>query len=396
MRTGKYRVFPILMLAFFRVATLVAVGLAFPLYFIDEGLNPEIIGIITSGTSMAYLVSPLIFRNVHKKIGMKKAIIISTGGFLFTQIVYQISLNPYLVYSMLILDGIVLGLFWPVLMTSVSAVSSLENYRGNNSKKDKLMKNYSISWNLGGILSYVLSTIVLFIVSDIILIFRLSLLFCIIIFIAAFIYKEPKNNFEEEIIVPIDERIKAFPQREQINFPLFLPLFITAIYGFLISSIGLAYPIKSETLNFELYTNYMFFFFRMSTQTISISITMDFSIRKLKKIIPWTTLITFLSIFFMGINQDLVVFGVLFCLFGIFVSFMYTLAFKLILFRNIANNTSKYSVYFETLMGVGFFLAPIVSGFIAAWNVDFSFYFSSILTVITLFIILLLGKKVRE
>jgi MFS family permease len=224
----------------------------------------------------------------------------------------------------------------------------------------------------------------------------LSLIFCIIIFITAFIYKEPKNHLEEQIIVPIDERIKAIPQREQVNFPLFLPLFVIGIYGFLIGSIGLVYPVKSETLNFELFTNYMFGFFRMSTQTISISITMDFTIRKLKKIIPWTMLITFFSIFFMGLNQNLVIFGILFCLFGMFASFMYTLTFKLILFRNIANNTSKYSVYFETLIGVGFFLAPIVSGFIAAWNVDFSFYFLSILTAITLFVILVLGKKVKE
>jgi len=396
MIAGRYRVFPILLLAYFRVAFGVVIGLAVPLYFLEEDLNPQIIGVIVSGTAMAYLFSPLVFRNVHKKIGMKRAIIISTSGFLFTQIIYQISLNPLLVYLMLIFDGIALGLFWPVLMTTISAISNLDEYRDNNIMKDKLMKNYSLSWNLGGIFSYILGTIILFFISDIILMFRLSLIFCFIAFVASFFYKEPKNHMDQEVIVPMDERIKALPQREQVSFPLFLPLIIIAIYGFLIGSIGLVYPVKSEILNFALFTNYLFFLIRMTTQTVSISKTMDFSINKLKKTILYSTIITFFSILIMGLNQNLIIFGILFCVFGIFVSFLYTFAFKLILFRNIANNTSKYSVYFESFVGIGFFLAPIITGFIATWNVDFSFYFLSILTLVAIALLLIFRNQIKD
>ncbi|GAH58609.1 unnamed protein product, partial [marine sediment metagenome] len=59
MKADNYRVFPIFFLAFTRVATGVTIGLAIPLYLIEIGLNPEIIGIILSGTAMAYLFSPL-------------------------------------------------------------------------------------------------------------------------------------------------------------------------------------------------------------------------------------------------------------------------------------------------------------------------------------------------
>ena len=48
MKADNYRVFPIFFLAFTRVAKSVAIGLAIPLYLIKIGLNPEIIGIITS------------------------------------------------------------------------------------------------------------------------------------------------------------------------------------------------------------------------------------------------------------------------------------------------------------------------------------------------------------
>jgi MFS family permease len=153
MKTDNYRVFPVFFLAFTRVATGVAIGLAIPLYLIEIGLSPEIIGIITSGTAMAYLFSPLIFRNVQKKLGVKPTIIISSLGFLFIQVILQFSKDPLLIYFLLILDGTFLGLFWPILMGVLSAISNSEEYHKNNSLKDKLMKKYSVAWNFGGIFS---------------------------------------------------------------------------------------------------------------------------------------------------------------------------------------------------------------------------------------------------
>jgi len=395
MKTDNYRVFPILFLACTRVATGVAIGLAIPLYLIEIRLNPEIIGFIISGTAMAYLFSPLIFRNVQKKLGVKPTIILSSLGFLFIQVILQFSKDPLLIYFLLILDGTFLGLFWPVLMGALSAISNSEEYRKNNSLKDKLMKKYSLAWNFGGIFSYALGFLILFYIENIHIMFLFALFFAIIGFSMALIIQEPSHSFDKEIIVPIDEGVKAIPQREHISFPLFLPLFMIGIYGFLIGGMGLIYPIKSEILNFALFTNYLFFFLRMSTQTISISKSMDFKIKNTKKMIPISNLIIVISLFLMGINQNLFIFAILSCAFGIFNSFYYTLAFKLIVFRNIANNTYKYSIYFETAIGIGFFFAPILCGFIAAVDANLAFFFLSLLSLLSLVIYLLSKNKIK-
>jgi len=391
----KYRFYPILGVAFFRVALGVAIGLAIPLYYLEIDIDPSMIGIITSGTAMAYLFSPLVFRNVHKKIGIKYTVLVSFTGFLVIQIIFQISLNPLLVYIMLILDGIVLGMFWPVLMTAVSSITDSNKSNEKENKKNNIMKHYSLSWNFGGIFSFLFGTFILFLIEDHLIMFRFALVFASIGFIFAIIFQEPNSILDREIIVPIDERVKDIPNKENISFPLILPLFITAVYGFLIAGVGLAYPIKSETLNFALFTNYLFYFFRMTSQTISISKSMDFSVKFLKKLIPYSSLIIIITLFIMAINQNIVLFGILFCIFGMFLSFYYTISFKLIVFRNIAKNTSKYSVYFETMVGIGFFFAPIITGFIAEFNENIAFFFLSVLSVISLLFFVLMQRKIK-
>ncbi|MFX0059648.1 MAG: MFS transporter [Candidatus Heimdallarchaeota archaeon] len=396
MEKSKYRFYPILFLAFLRVAVGVAIGLAIPLYYLDIGIDPEIIGIITSGTAMAYLVSPIIFRNMYKKIGMKYTLLISTAGFLIIQIILQISLVPLLVFTLLIFDGIVLGMFWPVLMTAISIISDSKKSEKHHSENNNVMKHYSLSWNFGGIFSFLLGTIVLIFIEDHLIMFRFALIFAIIGFTFALLFQEPNKVLDKDIIVPIDERVKDIPNRENISFPLILPLSMIAVYGFLIAGLGLAYPIKSEILNFALFTNYLFYFFRMTTQTISISKSMDFSIKFLKKIIPFSNLIIIITLFLMALNQNIIIFGISFCIFGIFHSFYYTFSFKLIIFRNIAKNTSKYSVYFETLVGIGFFFGPIITGFIAGFNENIAFHFLASLSLLNLIFFLILAKKVKD
>ena len=94
-------------------------------------------------------------------------------------------------------------------------------------------------------------------------------------------------------------------------------------------------------------------------------------------------------------NQNIIIFGICFCIFGVFLSYSYTISFKLIVFRNIAKNTSKFSAYFETMIGIGFFFGPIIIGFISRFNENVSFYFLSVLSLITLIIFILFRKKIK-
>ncbi len=390
----KYRVFPILFLAFFRVALGVAIGLAVPIYLISINLEPEFIGIIISGTAMAYLFSPLLFRNIHKKLGLKITLILSSSGFLLIQIILQFTLDPWVIYILLIADGIFLGFFWPDLMTIISIISNQKQYFKNEVEKNKLMKSYSLSWNLGGVFSFILGSILLLLIDNNLIMFKFALIFAIIGVVFAFLIQNPDKDVKSEIVIPLDNGLKCIPIEDEISFPIYLPLVMIGIYGFLIGGVGLLYPLKSDLLSYAVFTNYFFYAIRLASQTTTITKSMDYNLKQVKKLLPYSTMIIIFALILMAINQNLIIFGILFFVFGTFLSFHYTLSFKLIVFKNIAENTSKYSAYFETMVGFGFFFAPIVLGFVANLDIDIGFLFLASLCILSLIFYLINRKKI--
>jgi len=395
MEDKKYKIFPVLILAFFRVALGVAIGLAIPVYLISIQLEPAFIGIITSGTAMAYLFSPLVFRNIHKKLGLKITLILSSSGFLLIQIILQFTLDPLVIYILLIADGTFLGFFWPDLMTIISLISNQKQYFESQEKKNKLMKSYSLSWNLGGVFSFILGTILLFFIDNNLIMFDFALIFAITGVIFAFLIQNPGNTTQSEVIVPLDKGLKCIPIEEEVSFPLYIPLVLIAVYGFLIGGLGLVYPLKSDLLSYAVFTTYLFYSIRLASQTVAISKFMDVKLYFVKKILPYSTIVIIFTLFLMAINQNLIIFSFLFLIFGTFLAFHYTLSFKLIVFRNASENTSKYSAYFETMIGIGFFFAPIILGFAVNLGIDIGFLFLASISTLSLIFYLLMRKSIK-
>ncbi len=392
----NYKAFPIFFLAFFRVANVVIIDLAFPLYYAQINVNPEIIGIILAARAFSYLFSPILLRNIPKKIGKKNCLLISGTGTLIITIGYEISLNPLAGLFLRFVDGLLLGMFWPVLMGSISSVCNLDGMRENDEKKDKIMRRYSISWNFGGIVSYLIGTIMLFLIDDLYLIFHIALFFAILQFISSFLYKEPMEKINLEKPEVSIEYSKPPLLRENVKFPKFFPFFIVMVYSFLLGAIGLIYPLKSEMLQYAIYTNYLFFFIRMTTQTILLSTTMKLSINLIKKLFPYILIATSVSLLIMGLNQNLIIFGILFGINGIVISFFYLFSFKIVIFRDMVENTYRNSTYFEASVGLFFFIGPIIGGLLATIDINLAFYILSVTSIGTLIAYLIIRNKLNS
>jgi MFS family permease len=395
--TNNYRMYPIIFISFLRVAVSFTLELAIPLYFISINLDPTLIGIITSGTSMIYLFSPVLLKNIPQKIGIKNSILISVSGTCIIQIIFQFSLQPWLVYALLIMEGFLIGLFWPVLITSISIISKTEEVCEDESEQDKLINRYNVAWNSGAIFSYLIGTILLFIIELVELIFSLTLIYSILLVFFTILFQDPekKEMEEKQQEIVITNQLKANCKREEITFPLYLSLYVIGFYGFLIGSLILLYPIKSDALNFAVFTTYLLNFLRMTTQTISISKLSILPIRKLKKMFYYSIPAMGVIFVFLDIFDNIFIFGALFVSFGFFGSILYIFSFKLIIYKNIVEDSSKYSSYFETSSGVGFFVSPIIGGFLADINLSFVFYFTAILTLIVIIFSLLVRKSLK-
>ncbi|MEJ2251792.1 MAG: MFS transporter, partial [Candidatus Lokiarchaeota archaeon] len=132
------------------------------------------------------------------------------------------------------------------------------------------------------------------------------------------------------------------------------------------------------------------FFFAIS-QTISLTFA---SLMKLKyfKSIPALSLIMIVILLpLVGLNTNYWVFVVLFFLIGFCTGILYGVSLRMILMLNIKRKTSKYSGIVESLIGLGFLIAPIIAGFIAGINLNFTFYILAIFLLILGFLLIYLS-----
>jgi MFS family permease len=371
------------LLGFLRCASGFGIGMALPLYYYGK-LEGTMIGFISSAVALSYLFSPYIFRNIYKKIGMKMCLVIANSVFVIDQIGLQFCLDlPIMTYLFLFFDGIVLGLYWPVITGIFTVIYTQEN---DELKKKKINRNFGLSWNIGGTFGYLLSAFALFIISDILLIFDLSLTYTIIGLIIALLllrFNEGSTlkNFGKESV--IEEEGSNPNTKSKWNFPLYIPLLFGLLFALITSANGVLYPIKSKLLNFSDFSAYITSFVRLIVQTTFISYTLGLPIQKVKKAIPFLMLISIICLILLGITQELIVCIILSGVLGIFFAFCHSFSFRLTIDKNMERNDMKATTYFETILGIAFFVGPIMGGFLADISIILGY---STLAIILLFL----------
>jgi hypothetical protein len=91
----------------------------------------------------------------------------------------------------------------------------------------------------------------------------------------------------------------------------------------------------------------------------------------------------------------LLIFGIIFMILGLTLSFFYSFSFKLTVFRNITENTSKYGTFFESIVGLFFFLGPIISGFIIYFDINTMYFILSFIMVLGFIFYMLVKQKLK-
>ena len=378
----------IALLSFLRCASGFGTGMALPLYYfgkIDEGL----IGFVVAATALSYLFAPYLFRNVYKKIGMKICLLIASIGFVINQIGLQFFLDiPIMTYVFLFSDGIMLGLFWPVISGMFTVILSQEN---DELKKKKLNRNFGLSWNVGGLFGYLLSAFALFIMEDLLLIYDLSLIYTIIGLIIALSFKEPTTNFGVENTFKEEG---SNPKTEtKWKFPAYVPFLMALLFALIMGANGVLYPLKSKQLNFIDFSAYVTSFIRLLVQTACISYALVLPIKKLKKAIPFLMVIGMVGLFMLGFTEDLIICIIMAGILGAFIGFTHSFGFRLTISKNLERNDMKATTYFETILGINFWIGPILGGFLGGFSVLLGYStLAIVLLLVTLFFIFIRNK----
>lgn len=395
-----WRFWPVFILAFFYPMNNGMINLAIPIYYLQEGLNTGAIGILSAGATISYTFSPLLLNKISQKIKRKTSIIIALFGVFVAEIFFYLTLNPILFIISRILEGFFMGLYWPNLQSSIS-----DNIFHKHSS---LTAKYNISWNSGMLIGFLFGAFLLFSFAYLEIIFYVApILIFINLIIAITAFQEPRKlnihskQFKEHIKQQKINLVKAVEIKEEhvdfrkLSYPKLYPFLIIIAYCLTRASINFLYPIKSEFLGFEEYTVYIATFFLALSQVIAMFFASIMKLRYFNKIPPIMIGILVVVIPMIALNQELIIFIILFLFVGACTGVLYGVSLRLFLMLNIKDNTSKYSGILESLIGFGFLITPIFSGFIADIDLNITFYIlTAIICIIFILSLSLAIKKV--
>ncbi len=392
----KWRFWPVILLTSFYTINSSLIMLGIPIFFFQQGISLEIIGLLSAAQIITYCFSPMLFNNLSNKLGRKRSLIISMVGVSISQITYYFLLDPIIFLIARFSEGLFLGFFAPNLQASISDNPNLEH--------SKYLSRLSLSFNSGGLIGLLFGALFLFFVNDIILVFYIAPLLLISnAFIAIFFFEESTKLKDNNRVETSAYRHEENPVQDSSNtsniekyqIPVIIPIIIMFGFSFSIGSANFIYPIKSEILGFLPYSAYFLSFIATFMQTISTYKANLWSVNRLKLVSLVSIILVSIIIIGFGINDFFDGFILLFILIGLFAGALYGSAMKFFMILNLTKQTSKYSSIMESLTDITYFATQLTAGLIGGLNLRLAFFTLAIILMVIFLLYLLYLKKLK-
>lgn len=379
-----YRAWPIFWLAFVRLiyVSIFERALSNYLYF-DLDISESTLGIISSAGAIAYIFAPILGQWITSKIGIRKALILScliTPFLTGAQIIY---FEPWFLILCRVFLGLAIGLYWPNCMNLLSKWQKISS----SEKAKKNFRNFNFSWNSGFIIGLLIGYIWSFSWNDYsAMIFSWSLSF-LLIPISFFINKDskthdPKEQLEIHLENPIyEEDFKMFSKTSSNSNSSMI------IYPILFSWIGIiflsttksillfTYPVFLKGVTSETQSTYLVQGGMQLAQLIGLTWINVMNIYKRKNSVLISLISVVLISFTIFYISSIWYIAIIFAITGLFFGFIHGTSMKIMLDYGTAKNTARYSTLNEIIIGIGFGITPIISGYVVEINIYAVFVF---------------------
>ncbi len=377
----------IYLLAFFGDLSLSLIGLSLVLFAVELGATTTQVGIISSAYGLTYLFMPALLGRLGDKIGRKMSLLIATIGqtgvaLFLIWVAIADYITPNLGHLMLahIFGGIVYGFFWPAIEAYVSETT--EDGDGNHIRS---ISNFCVAWSLGFslgplIAGYFSEINVLF--SFIVLAVIYAIEFLIVLIKIPKIPSETQVKQQEqkkanstkneeiqlkEISMSLD---KANNSKHNVAFILLFGTLIYSMLGRFIFSYFANYAVLPEGLNWSgtlvgqmifvvgMARTVFFFFGRYTKPEVS------------RIIIAFLPLGLLLFILMLVTSPILII--LIFIAFGGLLGHQYFSSLELLLKNEREGKGAKAGI-FESAVGFGSVLSPVIAGGLGEINLRLPF-----------------------
>ncbi|MHA2185514.1 MAG: MFS transporter [Promethearchaeota archaeon] len=403
----NYRTWPIFLLAFIRLfyVSIFERGLSNYLLY-DIGIRESTLGFISSAGAITYIFAPILGIFLTKKfLGVRKALILNsilTPLLTGVQILYP---EAWFLIICRVSLGLSMGLFWPNCLNLLSKwqkVSTLERSKKN-------FGAFNFSWNFGFIGGLLVGFVWTLFLSDYFAMMIAWILSFSLIPVSFFIKGEEKSeNGEEPIIyqtedplshLDIEQDLKINPQTPMIIYPI---LFSWAGIAFLTISksiFNFGYPILLKDF-FPVNTpSFMTYLVQGGMQLMQLGgLTWINSMKIIKR--KTASLISVLLVMVGALAIILVgniwYISVITAVIGLFLGLIHGTGMKIMLEYGTAKNTTKYSTINEILIGAGFGITPIITGYVVETQIYAIHVFVIILGIFIFLFLLYISRNVKK
>ena len=391
----KWRFWPVLCLAFIFAFANPLLMLATPIYFFQQGVQIKFISLLTIAMTITYSISPILLTRISDRLGRRKSIIISMIGATSLQLIFYITLNPVVFLIERLLEGFILGFFFPNLTASISDVPNIDH--------QKYLAKFNLSWSIAIVFGLIFGWVILQFTDDLVFIFYISPIILLVnIFIAIFLFRQftppnfkPQDNYTN-YSTNNPENNQDSTTISNYFIPVIIPLLFILYTSFAAGNGSFLYPIRSELLGFHFSSTYFVNIFAVVSQSIAMYFASVLTLNKLKLVsIITLSVYPFLFIFFI-FNEIYSLFIILFMFSGFFYGMLYGAASKLFIALNVLKKTSKYSGILESSTGMAFFISMLFLGFIADINILLGYFSLSLSLFVIFFITLVFIRKFKE
>lgn len=332
------------------------------------------LGFISAAGALIYIIAPLVGQFLTTKyLGVRKALILNsilTPILTGLQIVYPGALFLIIIR---ILAGLNMGLFWPNCLNMLSKwqrVSSIEK-----SKKNFAVFNFS--WNFGFIFGLLVGFSWALSIGDfaaMVISWSLSIL---LIPVSFFLKEDEKRDIlEEKVIYQTEDPLTHLDIEEDLVINSQTPMIIFPV---LFSWLSIMFLATSKSIFIFGYPVLLKAFFPTDTPTWPtylvqggiqmaqlIGLTWINSMktynRKIASLLSIAMVI--LAALLIILSGNIWYISIIIATVGLFLGLIHGVGMKIMLEYGTVKNTSKYSTINEILIGIGFGVTPIISGFI--------------------------------
>jgi len=371
---------------FFAAAFLVqmivgVIGITVPIYADFLGASPFLLGAIGASGGLIYSFMPLVSGILSDKFSRKAFISISMASYTLACLLYALSEDPFMLMFIKILEWSSIAAFWPALEALI-ADSSEE-------KLEDALKKFNIAWGSamiigptigGALIEYSVKAPFLFSLMITLLLGLLNLVFV----------KEPHRKPE----ATIGENPSLGDDSAQ--YPVLNALLSIFLFSSLVGIINSLFPAYATNLGIHPYKVGLIMFMLGASRTVTFykAYKIKTKLRETGMFLSGSSTLAIAS-FLIANSYDPLEFTLCFLILGFGAGISYAASISHLL-RKWGSTRGYAAGLFESLIGTGYFIGPLIGGIVSEYASNAPYILGSLLSLVVFAIQLAASVKKKE